>query len=122
MLHQTLFNKHIRGKPLLIVANKQDIDQSIDIVDITYFFRINEICNQLDTPYLIVTSSMIERIDLKIGMDWLVDNIIENYKTIKNRMRFNGIMSPLNRFRRQRTSMPKQVCFMRQIFVFFFCN
>lgn len=105
-----MYNKSIRGKPLLIVANKQDLDQSVDVVDITYFFRIDEICNLLGTPCLIITSGMTDRMDLKNGMDWLMENIIENYKTLKNRMRFNGILSPIKRFKRQRTSVPKQVC------------
>lgn len=110
MLHRTMYHKNIRGKPLLIVANKQDLDQSIDVVDITYFFRIDEICNLLSTPCLIITSGMGNRTDLKDGMDWLVESIIENHNTLKNRMRFNGLLSPITRFKRQRTSLPRKVC------------
>lgn len=96
---------------MLIVANKQDLDQSIDVIDITYFFNINELCNELETPCLIIPSGQLNRIELDDGMEWLIDNIMENYKTLKNRMRFNGLrQSPINRFMRQRTSLPQNVC------------
>lgn len=109
ILSQTMYNKDIRGKPLLIVANKQDLDESIDVVDITYYFRIGEICNLVGSPCLIITSGKNDRTDLKDGIDWLTENIIENYRNLKNRMKFNGLMSPIKRFKRQRTSLPRQV-------------
>lgn len=104
-----MHNKHVRGKPLLIVANKQDLDESIDVIDITYFFRIDELCNMLGTPCLIVPCGKFDHTDLSNGVGWLVDNVVENYKTLKNRMRFNVLSSPIKRFRRQRTSLPHKV-------------
>lgn len=110
VLHKLMHNKHIQGKPLLIVANKQDIDQSIDVVDITYFFRIDEICNLLGTPCWIITSGTADRVDLQNGMDWLIDTIVSNYKSLKNRRRFNDLLTtPIKRIRRERTSLPKKV-------------
>lgn len=101
---------------MLIVANKQDLDQSIDVIDITYFFNINELCNQLQTPCWIIPSGELNRTDLGEGMEWLLDNIIDNYKTLKNRMRFNGLLqSPITRFKRQRTSLPHSVRFSYQL-------
>lgn len=103
-------NKYVRGKPLLIVANKQDLDQSIDVVDITYFFRIDELCNLLGTPCRIITSGAADRTDLQNGMEWLVDNITDSYKSLKNRIRFNGLLAtPMKRFKRERTSLSKRV-------------
>lgn len=111
VLHKLMHNKYVRGKPLLIVANKQDLDQSIDVVDITYFFRIDEICNRLGTPCWIITSGAADRSELQNGMDWLIDTIVNNYKSLKNRRRFNDLLTtPLKRFKRERTSLPKKVC------------
>ncbi|XP_055306443.1 ADP-ribosylation factor-like protein 13B [Sitodiplosis mosellana] len=105
-----MHSRHIRGKPLLIVANKQDLDQSIDVVDITLFFRIDELCNLLRTPCWIITSGAPDRSDLHNGMEWMVDTIVDNYKSLKNRIRFNGLLTtPIKRFRRERTSLPKKV-------------
>lgn len=110
ILHKLMHNRHIRGKPLLIVANKQDLDQSIDVIDITYFFRIDELCNLLGTPCWIITSGAADRSELQIGMEWMVDTIVDNYKSLKNRIRFNGLLTtPIKRFRRERTSLPKKV-------------
>lgn len=112
ILHKVMHNKHIRGKPLLIVANKQDLDQSIDVIDITYFFRIDELCNLLETPCRIVTSGNADRIDLQSGMDWIVETILDNYNSLKNRIRFNDLFtSPNKRLTRERSSLPKKVCF-----------
>lgn len=104
-----MHNKHIRGKPLLIVANKQDLDESLDVIDITYFFRVDELCNLLGTPCLIVPCGQFDHAELSNGFAWLIDNVAENYKTLKNRMRFNVLSSPIKRFRRQRTSVPRKV-------------
>lgn len=108
ILHETMHNKHVRGKPLLIVANKQDLDESIDVIDLTYFFRVDELCNVLGTPCLIVPSGKFDHADLDKGFGWLLDNVVDNYKALKNRMRFN-VLSPIKRFRRQRTSLPMRV-------------
>lgn len=64
----------------------------------------------LGTPCWIITSGAADRNDLQNGMEWLVDTIVENYKTLKNRMRFNDLLtSPLKRFKRERTSLTKKV-------------
>lgn len=113
ILHKTMNHKHIRGKPLLIVANKQDMNDSIDVVDITYFFRIDEMCNLLSTPCLIVTSGENCRNDLTFGMEWIVGHISDNYKMLRNRIRFNRLLvSPVKRFSRQRTSLPQKVIYL----------
>lgn len=110
VLQRTMSHKHIRGKPLLIIANKQDINDSIDVVDITYFFQIDEICNKIGSPCLIITSGETLRNELSYGMEWIVTHILENYKTIKNRIRFNCLPStPGKRFNRLRTSFTQKV-------------
>lgn len=110
VLHKTMSHKHIRGKPLLIIANKQDIIDSIDVVDITYFFEIDEMCNKLGSPCLIITSGENSRSELSFGIKWIVRQILTNYKTIKNRMRFNCLpLTPLKKINRLRTSFTQKV-------------
>lgn len=111
ILHKLMHNRYIRGKPLLIVANKQDLEQSIDVIDITYFFRIDELCNRLGTPCRIIASGEAERIDLQNGMEWLIDKIIENHKSLENRIRFNDTFtSPVKQFKGDRKTILKKVC------------
>lgn len=110
VLHNTMKHKHIRGKPLLIIANKQDINDSIDVVDITYYFEIDEMCNKLGTPCLIVTSGDGFRKELSYGMEWILRNILVNYKSIKNRMQFNCLpLTPVGKINRMRTSLTHRV-------------
>lgn len=111
ILHKLMHNRHIRGKPLLIVANKQDLEHSIDVIDITYFFRIDELCNRLGTPCQIIASGGADRTDVHNGMEWLVDKIIENHKSLENRIRFNDTFtSPVKQFKGDRKTLLKKVC------------
>lgn len=110
ILHKLMLNKHIRGKPLLIVANKQDLEQSIDVIDITYFFRVDELCNRLGTPCRIIASGEDERTDLHNGMEWLTDKIVENHKSLQNRIRFNDTFtSPAKQFKGDRKTILNKV-------------
>lgn len=113
ILHQMMSHKNIRGKPLLIIANKQDMEDAIDVVDITYYFHIDEMSNLMGTPCYIIKSGMSSREELIEGMEWLVSHIVEHYKELKNRIRFNRLfITPIRRLSRQRTSIPTQkVCF-----------
>lgn len=111
ILHKLMHNRHIRGKPLLLVANKQDLEHSIDVIDISYFFRIDELCNRLGTPCQIIASGAADRSDLHNGMEWLVDTIIDNYRSLENRIRFNdAFTSPVKPFKGERKNILKKVC------------
>lgn len=112
ILYQMMSHKNVRGKPLLIIANKQDMEDAIDVVDITYYFHIDEIVNLMGTPCYIIKSGTNSREELVEGVEWLVNHIVSHYNELRNRIRFNGLfVSPLRRFSRQRTSIPAQkVC------------
>lgn len=109
ILHHMMSHKNIRGKPLLIIANKQDVENAIDVVDITYYFHIDEMCNLFSTPCYIITSGASSHDELSDGMEWLVKHIVDHYNELKNRIRFNRLFtSPMRRLSRQRTSIPTQ--------------
>lgn len=112
---------NVCGKPLLIVANKQDINDSVDIVDVTYFFGIDDTSQTFGTPYKIVASGTNYRMELNDGIDWLIDCIIKNYKTLKNRILFNRLLTPIKRIKRQRTSLMKKVS-TNKIWFYIFCK
>lgn len=111
LLQSLMSHKNVRQKPLLIVANKQDLDESLDLVDITYYFHIDELANLLGTPSFIATCGYRNQHDLFIGIEWLVDYIVTNMHALTNRMQFNrSVLSPIiGRIRRQMTSVPRKV-------------
>lgn len=110
LLQLIMRHKHVRQKPMLIVANKQDLSESLDLVDITYFFHIDEMANLLGTPTFLAACGHENYNDLFVGIDWLTNYIIANFNVLTNRMRFNrSILSPVGKLKRQMTSMPRKV-------------
>lgn len=79
------------GKPFLILANKQDLENSVDFIEIGELLQIENLANKLRTPCSIKPCSMICS-DLnghEDGIDWLIDSINENWKDLKNRLNFD---------------------------------
>lgn len=79
------------GKPFLILANKQDLENSVDFIEIGELLQIENLANKLRTPCSIKPCSMICS-DLnghEDGINWLIDNINENWKDLKNRLNFD---------------------------------
>lgn len=76
------------GKPILIVANKQDSNNFVDIIDISRVFSIEKLANKTRTPTLIRASGIRQRDELLDGVDWLIKLILDNIKIINNRIKF----------------------------------
>lgn len=81
-------NKYMGGKPILIVANKQDLNDFVDIIDISRVFSIEKLANKTRTPTLICSSGMNQRHELLDGVDWMIKLILANIKVIHNRIKF----------------------------------
>lgn len=109
-LQMMMRHKHVRQKPLLIVVNKQDLSESLDLVDITYYFHIGEMANLLGTPTFIAACGQGNYNDLFVGVEWLSNFIVANWHVLTNRIRFNrSILSPVVKLKRQMTSTPRKV-------------
>lgn len=79
------------GKPFLILANKQDLENSIDFIEIGELLQIENLANKLRTPCSIKPCSMIYT-DIngqEDGIQWLIQSINENWKDLKNRLNFD---------------------------------
>lgn len=79
------------GKPFLILANKQDLENSIDFLEIGELLQIESLANKLRTQCLIKPCSMIisNLNGHEEGIDWLINSINENWKDLKNRLNFD---------------------------------
>lgn len=53
VLEEILSSDKIRGKPLLILANKQDQEAALDEVDLIECLRIEELVNRFECPALV---------------------------------------------------------------------
>lgn len=108
------------GKPILIVANKQDCKDFVDIIDIQRVFSIEKLANKTRTPTLICSSGMNQRNELLDGVEWLIKLILDNIKIIRNRIKFFDTVTS-SRFSdrsidRPRTSRERRIVSCHNIF------
>lgn len=99
-------NKYMGGKPILIVANKQDNDDFVDIIDISRVFSIEKLANKTRTPTLICPSGTNQRNELLDGIEWMIQLILDNIKIIRNRIKFFDTVS-LSRFSERTVDRPR---------------
>lgn len=91
MLEDILSNSKIAGKPVLILANKQDNETALDEVDIIEFLNIEPLVNHQKCPTLVQSCSASEnnsKLDpgIKQGYEWLLRNVVRNYQTLNQRV------------------------------------
>nr|CAH7713294.1 unnamed protein product [Callosobruchus chinensis] len=92
VLEEIVSSDRIAGKPLLVLANKQDYENALDEVDIIENLQIEQLVNARRCPTLVQSCSANEqdstRLDhgIRKGYDWLLCTIIRNYKTLHERV------------------------------------
>ncbi|VEN35677.1 unnamed protein product [Callosobruchus maculatus] len=92
VLEEIVSSDKITGKPLLILANKQDYENSLDEVDIIENLQVEQLVNARRCPTLVQSCSANEqnsdRLDYGIrkGYDWLLCTIIRNYNMLHQRV------------------------------------
>ncbi|XP_046553966.1 ADP-ribosylation factor-like protein 13B [Haliotis rubra] len=85
-------NYHISGKPVLVLANKQDKEDAVDEVDICEQLDLSTWVNLHKTPCRIESCSAVKgtgrKMDpaIKEGMQWLCDMIEKNFDSLKSRV------------------------------------
>ncbi|XP_031834429.1 uncharacterized protein LOC116427801 isoform X2 [Nomia melanderi] len=85
----------ISGKPLLLLANKQDINGSIDELDLVENLDVEHVANTMKCPTRVEICSSLEgetqlkdnTIGIKNGYKWLLDIIVKNYTVLNNRLK-----------------------------------
>lgn len=83
VLHNLLSNEKIAGKPVLVLANKQDVDYALDEIDLVEKLDLENLVNENHCPTLVETCSATEvaaksKVDagIKRGYHWLVNYIV----------------------------------------------
>lgn len=90
---------HISGKPVLVLANKQDSNRSIDTTAVCYYMDIERLANETCTPCYMESSGIGDgdiNNGLFVGIRWLTKTICENLPTIRNRIEFDRSYTPSN--------------------------
>nr|XP_027209665.1 ADP-ribosylation factor-like protein 13B isoform X7 [Penaeus vannamei] len=92
VLSNLLSDRKVAGKPVLILANKQDVEGAMDEIDLVESLKIEQVVNKYKCPTRVETCSAIttrkEKPDKPIadGFRWLVDTIVVHYKEINKRV------------------------------------
>ncbi|XP_054289934.1 ADP-ribosylation factor-like protein 13B isoform X2 [Macrosteles quadrilineatus] len=94
-LHELLAHEKLAGKPLLLLANKQDQDGALDEIDIVERLNVEALVNQQKCPTLVETCSTTgaphgrkPHVDPGIlsGYRWLLRRIINEYDKLNARV------------------------------------
>ncbi|KAG0719735.1 ADP-ribosylation factor-like protein 13B [Chionoecetes opilio] len=92
VLISLLADPKIAGKPVLILANKQDVEGAMDEIDLVEGLKVEEIVNRFKCPTRVETCSALATRNRKPdkpiadGFRWLVDTIVVHYKEINARV------------------------------------
>ncbi|XP_037791154.1 ADP-ribosylation factor-like protein 13B isoform X3 [Penaeus monodon] len=92
VLSNLLSDRKVAGKPVLILANKQDVEGAMDEIDLVESLKIEQVVNKYKCPTRVETCSAIttrkEKPDKPIadGFRWLIDTIVVHYKEINKRV------------------------------------
>lgn len=80
----------IQGKPVLVLANKQDHEQALDEIDLIDKLDLESLANENECPTFIQScfASGSDKLDsgIKIGYNWLIQSIIGDYKHLQKRV------------------------------------
>ncbi|XP_024081648.1 ADP-ribosylation factor-like protein 2 isoform X2 [Cimex lectularius] len=95
-LQSLLCNEKLSGKPVLVLANKQDKPDALDEIDIVELLRLESLVNKQKCPTLVeictalpvCQTSKTPQLDRRLlrGYRWLVKQIIHNYTIINTRV------------------------------------
>ncbi|BES94037.1 ADP-ribosylation factor family [Nesidiocoris tenuis] len=93
LLYNLLSHEKLAGKPLLVLANKQDAPNALDEIDIVELLRLEPLVNQQKCLTLVEVCSALspensEKIDSRLvrGYRWLIRQVINNYKELSQRV------------------------------------
>lgn len=88
-------NEKVGNKPVLIIANKQEMPNSMDESEIVQYLNVEELVNKFQIPCRIESSTANSgtgaKIDeaLKTGFDWLIKYILHKQEELKIRIDYD---------------------------------
>ncbi|XP_063238065.1 ADP-ribosylation factor-like protein 13B [Bacillus rossius redtenbacheri] len=94
VLETILAHDHLAGKPVLLLANKQDREGALDELDIVERLNVETVVNQHRCPTMVETCSALQkgrrrrRVDRGIhnGYRWLLNLVVRDYGALNERV------------------------------------
>lgn len=105
-------NENIAGKPILLLANKQDIPGAIDELDVVENLDVEKVANLMRCPTRVEICSCIFTPDkaksstsgIKNGYNWLLEIISKNYEDLNERVKATQLPPIVNNKTRRKSS------------------
>ncbi|KAG5328672.1 AR13B protein, partial [Acromyrmex charruanus] len=95
VFNELITHEHISTKPILLLANKQDLNGAIDELDVVENLDVEHAANAMKCPTRVETCSCIyskeqsksNTMGIKDGYKWLLDIIMKNYAVLNSRVK-----------------------------------
>ncbi|EZA56590.1 hypothetical protein DMN91_002926 [Ooceraea biroi] len=95
VFNELITHENISTKPLLLLANKQDLNGAIDELDLVERLDVERVVNATRCPTRVETCSCIydkeqsknSTMGIRNGYKWLLDTIVKNYATLNGRIK-----------------------------------
>ncbi|XP_029664455.1 ADP-ribosylation factor-like protein 13B [Formica exsecta] len=95
VFNELITHEDISAKPLLLFANKQDLNGAIDELDLVENLDVEHAANAMKCPTRVETCSCIydkeqsksNTMGIKNGYKWLLETIVKNYAALNNRIK-----------------------------------
>ncbi|EFN89256.1 ADP-ribosylation factor-like protein 13B [Harpegnathos saltator] len=94
VFNELITHEHISTKPLLLLANKQDLNGAIDELDLVENLDVEHAANAMKCPTRVETCSCVYNkeqsksntsLGIRDGYKWLLDTIVKNYTVLNSR-------------------------------------
>ncbi|XP_057335669.1 ADP-ribosylation factor-like protein 13B isoform X1 [Microplitis mediator] len=111
---ELISHEHIAGKPILLLANKQDVTGAIDELDLVENLDVEHAANSMRCPTRVETCSCVitqeyykqNTMGIINGFKWLLDTISKNYTELNNRIKASqSVVVPINNHVQKRPSV-----------------
>lgn len=86
VLTDLLNHPQVKGKPILLLCNKADVDQAQDEVEVVSRLEIESLVNSAQCPTRVEASVATKDQGLREGYKWLVKSVITNYLELGTRV------------------------------------
>ncbi|XP_015121633.1 ADP-ribosylation factor-like protein 13B [Diachasma alloeum] len=101
---ELIANEHIAGKPILLLANKQDVPGAVDELDVVENLDVEHAANAMKCPTRVEICTCTVPEDPKLsytmgianGYKWLLDTISKNYSVLDDRVKMSQTPPPVN--------------------------
>ncbi|XP_034244842.1 ADP-ribosylation factor-like protein 13B [Thrips palmi] len=102
VLQRLLTHDKLKGKPLLLLANKQDVDGALDEIDVVERLNLEAIVNEQKCPTLVETCCAVpppsdsklrkayQDPGIQNGYRWILNIIIKDYNALNSRVEMDS--------------------------------